>query len=71
MDSSQLEAGRGFLAELRGGRADGTWNHSAGPVDRLTIAYSDVLRGVRRSATYWADRNASRLAGHAVMVESA
>ena len=70
MDSSQLETGNGCVAELRGGRADGTWHYSTGPVDRLAVAYADVLRGERWSATY-RDRNASRLAGHTVMVESA
>jgi len=71
MNETHLEPGHGFVAELRGGRAHGTWHYSTGPIDRLTVAYSDVLRGERWSASYRADRAASRLAGHAVMVESA
>ena len=69
MDSSNLEAGVGYLADLRGGRADGTWHRSGGPISQLTIAYADVLRGERWSATYRSDRAASLQAGHPVMTE--
>ncbi|HET7665441.1 MAG TPA: hypothetical protein VFK56_05070 [Mycobacterium sp.] len=70
MDNSNLEAGDGFLAELRGGRADGTWHYSAGPVNQLTIAHADALRGERWSATYRTDGAASRQAGHPVMIHT-